>query len=250
MERTSILSLIPPPLAGDARVRALLLAFGQALDEMDAQDLMLMDPSSVREDVLPYLAYEHSLNEFVGPGLPVPVIRTMIEHAWDLHEPKGYGAGIVGGIKMLGYRATLTQWWEETPPGIRGTHRIEVPVENPLWPDRPLDGVDEVRAIWRMIHAMQRWSQDHGLRIASEVQAARRVGVAVQTMISIQIEPWTVTVPEISTPLHAVAGVITSWQISIAAPIQTAHLLHDGARLTHAGRGLVVSVSSLPGETP
>ncbi|CAA0086855.1 Uncharacterised protein [Starkeya nomas] len=207
-ERTSILQLIPPPMARDARVRALLLAFEAALDEMDAPDLMLLDPATVREEALPSLSYEHSLDEFVGPGLPPPVVRTMIERAWDLHEPKGYGVGIVGGIEMLGYRAELIQWWQTSPQGIRGTHEIEVPVDEPIWPDRPLDGVEEVRAIWRMIHAMQRWSQDHGLRIVSEAEVARPIGIGVLTAAHIQIEPYAETVPEIPAPVFAGVGLV------------------------------------------
>lgn len=214
-ERTSILALIPPPMARDARVRGLLLAFEQALDEMDAADLMLMDPAGVREEALPYLAYEHSLGEFVGPGLPTPVIRTMINGAWDLHEPKGYGAGIISGIAMLGYAATLIQWWEETPPAIRGTHRIEVNVDQPLWPDRPLDGIEAVRAIWRMIHAMQRWSQDHALRIVAVSQVSRPVGVGVLTASRIQIEPWTPASPEIGSTMIAAAAIVIGGRIQI-----------------------------------
>ncbi|MCJ8142979.1 phage tail protein I [Ancylobacter sp. A5.8] len=215
MERVSILKLIPPPLARDERVRALLLAFEQALDELDATDLMLMDPATVREGALPYLAYEHSLDEFVGPGLPPPIIRQMIERAWDLHEPKGYGAGILSGIAMLGYEADLTQWWQESPPGVRGTHRIEVDVDQPLWPDQPLDGIEAVRAIWRMIHAMQRWSQDHGLRVVSEIAAPRPIGVAVLTAAHVQIEPFEPSTPEILTTSCSGVGIVMGLSLSV-----------------------------------
>ncbi|HEY9215906.1 MAG TPA: phage tail protein I [Ancylobacter sp.] len=206
--RASILDLIPPPLKGDARVRALLAAFEAALDEQDAPDLMMLASDDVREEVLPYLGYEHSLDEFVGPGLPPPVIRQMIAKAWNLHEPKGYGEGVVGGIEMLGYLATLIQWWEESPQAVRGTHRIEVPVDKPLWPDRPLSGAEETRAIWRMIHAMQRWSQDHALRIISEAEVARPIGVGVLTGAVVQIEPFEPGVPEIPAPLYAGVGIV------------------------------------------
>ncbi|MDR6952690.1 phage tail P2-like protein [Ancylobacter sp. 3268] len=214
-ERVSILKLIPPPLAADERVRALLGAFEAALDELDAPDLMLLDPADVREEALPYLAYEHSLGEFVGPGLPTPIIRDMILNAWKLHEPKGYGVGIVGGIAMLGYDAELFQWWQESPKGIRGTHHIEVPINEPLWPGAELTGTEEVRAIWRMIHAMQRWSQDHGLRITSEAEVSQPVGVGVLSATSIQIEPWTPEAPEVSSTVTAGVGLLAGWRISI-----------------------------------
>lgn len=217
MARTPIAALIPPPLKGDARVRALLEAFAACLDEMEDWSLILLDPAAAPDTALPALTYEHSLDEFIGPeGLPVAAIRSLINRAWDLHEPKGYAEGVEGGVAMLGYPATLTQWWQETPPAIRGTHRIEVRTDRPLWPGQPPAGPGSVKAIWRMIHAMQRWSQDHAVRLVSEAPVSGKVAVGVLTARRVQIEPFDPGIPEVSTGVHAGAGIVTGRQITVS----------------------------------
>lgn len=216
MARTPITALIPPPLATDARVRALVEAFGACMDEMEDRALIFLSIETAPDATLPALAYEHSLSEFVGPeGLPVEAVRTLIARAWDLHEPKGYAEGVEGGVAMLGYPATLTQWWQETPPAVRGTHRIEVRLDQPLIPGQPPAGPGAVRAIWRMIHAMQRWSQDHAVRLASEAQTTVRVGVAVATALRMQIEPFDEGVPEVETRIGVGAGIVIGRVITI-----------------------------------
>lgn len=188
---SDITALIPPPLAKDARVVALLTAFERALDHITDAPMVMLDPVTAPESVLPYLAVEHSLDEFVGgDGLPVDVMRDMIARAWDLHEPKGYAAGVTGAIAMLGWPAELTQWWEESPQAARGTHKIDVRVDNPLWPDQPSASLASARAIWRMIHAMQRWSQDHTLRLSVDAPGRLRVGASVATAATITVAPF------------------------------------------------------------
>ncbi|MFG1409523.1 phage tail protein I [Xanthobacter sp. VTT E-85241] len=217
MARVPVTSLIPPPLSGDARVRALLQVFGELLDEMEDWALILLDPATVPDVVLPALTYEHSLDEFVGAeGLPVLVIRDMIARAWDLHEPKGYAEGVEGGVAMLGYPATLVQWWQEAPQAIRGTHRIEVRTDQPLWPGQPPAGPGTVRAIWRMVRAMQRWSQDHAVQLISEASVATKVGVGVLAAVRMQIEPFDPGIQEVSTGVQAGVGIVTGHLIIVS----------------------------------
>jgi|GEM_PF-3436674 len=210
-----IISLIPPPLRNDARVIALLSAFEAVLNEMDDRALLMLNPANVPEFVMPYLSYEHSLDEFIGPGLPVAVIRTMIADAWNLHEPKGYQEGIEGGVAMLGYAASLVSWWQENPKAKRGTHRIEVPIDKPIWPDQPPASRETIRAIWRMIHAMQRWSQDHALQIISEATAPVVAAAAVRTGFVLQVEPYDPGPLDVPVPIRAGVGIIISRTLTI-----------------------------------
>lgn len=189
MSEADIIRLIPPPLARDARVVALLTAFAAALDCITDRATVMLDPAEVPEGVLPHLSIEHSLNEFITPALPAPAIRTLIARAWELHEPKGYVEGIVGGLDMLGYRAAVTQWWQQTPQARRGTHRVDAWVGEPLWPGWRPGSADAVRAILQMIHAMQRWSQDHTLRLVSESRAAVHCIAGVRVGVTITIAP-------------------------------------------------------------
>lgn len=217
MARAPITSLIPPPLATDARVRALVEAFGACMDEMEDWALILLSIETAPDATLPALAYEHSLSEFVGPeGLPVDAVRTLVARAWDLHEPKGYAEGVEGGVAMLGYPAELTQWWQETPPAARGTHRIEVRLDQPLIPGQPPASSGSVRAIWRMIAAMQRWSQDHALRLASEAPVTTRVGAGVTLAQWIRVEPFDPGIPEVSTGITAAVGVTVARKLLIS----------------------------------
>lgn len=243
---STVIGLIPPPLRGDARVTALMLAFEDALDELTARDLMLLDPADVREEALPYLAWEHSLDEFTGGDpLPVETVRDMIANAWDLHEPKGYAVGVEGAIATLGWNAELTQWWQEQPQAIRGTHRIDVRLDQPLRAGLSA-GPGTVRSIWRMIHAMQRWSQDHALRVMVEAEVASTVGIGVLTAARIQIEPYVPEVPEVTSTSTTGVGFVLGWQIDILAPATTVPLTHTGRRLVHHDRPLTVTVLGDP----
>lgn len=215
-----IVSLIPPPLRNDARVKALLSAFEAELDAMDNRALLMLDPASAPELVLPYLSFETSLDEFIGPRLPVDTIRTLIANAWRLHEPKGYQDGIEGGIAMLGLAATLISWWQENPKRRRGTHRIEIPIDRPIWPDRTEIGAEDMSAIWRMIHAMQRWSQDHALQLVSEASVPVTVAVAVGTGLTLQIEPFDPGPVEVTTSARAGVGIIVSRTLTIEGRLQ------------------------------
>lgn len=210
-----IVSLIPPPLRNDARVKALLSAFEAELDAMDNRALLMLDPASVPELVLPYLSFETSLDEFIGPRLPVETIRTLIANAWRLHEPKGYQDGIEGGIAMLGLAATLISWWQENPKRRRGTHRIEIPIDRPIWPDRTEIGAEDMSAIWRMIHAMQRWSQDHALQIVSEASGTIAVAACAHTGFCIQIEPFDPGPIEADATIRARIGIVVSTTVTV-----------------------------------
>lgn len=217
MSKTPIVSLIPPPLAKDERVRALLQAFADVLDEMEDKALLMLEASDVPEHVLPYLTFEHSLDEFIGSGLPASVIRRMIANAWDLHEPKGYQEGVEGGVAMLGLQAHLIQWFQETPKARRGTHRIEVPIDKPIWPNRPEINADDIRAVWRMVHAMQRWSQDHAVQVLVEATVPVTTAVAVGTVLTMQIDPYDPGPVEVETSARVGAGVILSRTVTIEA---------------------------------
>lgn len=243
MASSSITALIPPPLAADARVRALIEAFGACMDDMEDRAAILLSIADAPDAALPALAYEHSLSEFIGPGgLPVATVRTLIARAWDLHEPKGYAEGVEGGVALLGYPATLTQWWQQTPQGIRGTHRIEVRIDQPLWPGQPPASAGTVGAIWRMVHAMQRWSQDHAVRIVSVADVSQPIGVGVLTANIIQVEPWTPAVPEVAAPLYAAAAIIAGWRLTVDAPVETAPLYwHDAPIHLDEDRFLAIS---------
>ncbi len=214
---TPIASLIPPPLRKDARVVALLSAFETVLEEMDDRALLMLDSWTVPEFVLPYLSYEHSLEEFIGPRLPVSTIRTLIANAWKLHEPKGYQDGIEGGIAMLGLAASLVSWWQENPKARRGTHRIEIPIDKPIWPDRAAITTEDVRAIWRMIHAMQRWSQDHAAQLLIESKGTVSVAAGVQTGLVMSIDAYDPGPVEVEAPARVGVGIVLSRTITVEA---------------------------------
>lgn len=252
MSRPGVASLIPPPLARDARVVALLTAFEQALDDLTDRAIVMLDPAAVPESILPYLAVEHSLEEFIGSGLPTDVIRTLILRAWELHEPKGYVEGIVGGIGMLGYPASITQWWQEEPQAPRGTHRIDVPIDKPLWPGQPPASADTVRAVWRMIHAMQRWSQDHGIRLETEAPVDIGIGAGVLTAGILTISPYDPGPVAVDSRQRAGAGMLAGFVVSIDGwrdrPAPSALLIGGRAIAIH-GRTITFGTRN-SGETP
>jgi phage tail protein, P2 protein I family len=217
---TDIRALIPPPLATDERVKALLLSFESILKSQENKTLLMLEAETVPEQALPYLTFEHSLSEFIGSRLPVANIREMIANAWRLHEPKGYQEGVEGGVAMLGYETRLIQWWQESPQKQRGTHRIEINIDKPLWTDADPVSKETVRAIWRMIHAMQRWSQGHGLQLVVEAEIKQSTAVAVRSGFIVQIEPYDPGPVEVDTSLRSGTGIIFSFNMQIEGYIK------------------------------
>lgn len=163
-ERRFPQTLIAPGI-NDERSRAILSAFEAMANAFDFSALLMRRSSEIPDEALPLAIHDFSLSEFVPEdGLPVPVIRKLIDEAWSLHEMQGTDRGVLLGQSMLGIDADVTQWWQENPPAKPHTHVIEA---NPpqIYEDEPGYGEKTFRAIGHMVDVTKRWSQQSCYRL-------------------------------------------------------------------------------------
>lgn len=188
LERTT------PTQAKDIRGKAFLSAVNRMLGDRPLPGPHMRDPETCPAEILPALVAEYSMEEFIEPGLPVHVVRRILKNRWALQSGEGYDSGVKLGLELLGMRASIVQWHEMQPKGAANTHRIDVFMEDVLWPDD--DGyfsTKQVTAMWRMIAATKRWSQESELRVGVETRPQCSCGaypaMRIVAMASTDIPP-------------------------------------------------------------
>ena len=181
--------LIPPGI-NDARTRWLWGAFDAAVEQFDFHRLLMRTSAEMTSAMLPVAVWELSLEEFWDPeGLPETIARGMIDRAYELHAKKGTDEGVLLGLELLGYRARIVHWWQMSPRGHHDTHRVEVEVRAPLYPDHEPISERTQAQITRMIDATKRWSQDTWLRLALTTDGPERVAVATVSGAAATLRP-------------------------------------------------------------
>lgn len=172
--------LTPPSLRDGHRPYVLQTArIGH--DPNEVKRLFQRDPDSAPSETLPLLIVEHSLEEFIEPGLSEDAQRALLKAAPRLHQIKGKPPGIKYALDALGIHADFVDWFEASPEAPRGTHEITAYVSDQLFPGHQLLSPKAVRQIWRLIDEMKRWSQKTYLKVGErfstdiQVRAATRL---------------------------------------------------------------------------
>ncbi len=179
------------------------------MDEMEDWSLILLSIETAPEATLPrWPMNTRSPSLSARKGCPCPPCAHSSPAPGICTNPRGMRRGSRAAWPCWAIRRPLTQWWQETPPAPRGTHRIEVRLDQTADTGPAARQPRAVRAIWRMIHAMQRWSQDHAVRLVSEAQTAVRAGVGVNCAVRIQIEPFDEGIPEVAAQISVGAGLV------------------------------------------
>lgn len=158
---------ILPPSIADRRGRAFAEALRQAFDQPDFKTLLFERIDSVPDEVLPFLIREFSIEEFVEPGMTPAMIRRLLKGSYELHASKGFVFGVRRGWRMLGIDVvSWVQWFQTTPKGAPGTHKITVRVSEEIISGEGVALSERVqRALARMAEGMKRKSQDLAIRV-------------------------------------------------------------------------------------
>jgi phage tail P2-like protein len=155
-----------PAQAKDIRGTAFLKALSEVLGLRIVAGPHSRDPETCSSEVLPALIAEYSMEEFIDPALPDALKRDILKNRWLLQSLEGKDAGVKLGLNLLGADVTITQWHEMEPQGAANTHRIDVMVEDAIWPEEDgRFGARQISAMWRMINRTKRHSQGTELRI-------------------------------------------------------------------------------------
>ncbi|MFC3338147.1 phage tail protein I [Paracandidimonas soli] len=80
-------------------------------------------------DFLPYLAWEVSVDRW-SDAWPEATKRQVIKESFYVHKRKGTIASLRRVVEPFGYLLKVVEWFQETPPGPRGTFRLDIGVNN------------------------------------------------------------------------------------------------------------------------
>lgn len=210
-------SRILPPSIADKRGRAFVETMRQALDDPDFKVLLFERIDNVPDGVLPHLVREFSIEEFVEPDMTPAIIRRLLKASYGLHARKGYVDGVRTGLAMLGVDiASWAQWFQQTPAGAPGTHRVRLVVREEIIAGEGVALSGRVQqTLFRMAEGMKRKSQDIGFSIA--VDRARLpvfVGMAVRSRIRMRPMALPVTLITSATPVFVGAVIRTRLRTS------------------------------------
>lgn len=85
----------------------------------------LHDPDRCPELLLPYLAWERSVDRW-DDAWPERTKREVIKASTFIHRRKGTIGALRRVVEPLGYLIRIVEWWETNPPGPRGTFELEI----------------------------------------------------------------------------------------------------------------------------
>lgn len=117
-----------PLLPGNATALERLAT--QALAEIERVPVPIRDlvsPERCPVALLPYLAWAFSVDRWEA-GWSEATKRQVIRSAWFVHAHKGTLGSLRRVVEPLGYRIRVTEWWQTTPTGPRGTFALELRV--------------------------------------------------------------------------------------------------------------------------
>jgi len=169
-------------------VQALADAAARHLDEPDFRLVMAELIDTAPTVSLPALVRELSLEDIIEPGMAEPVIRRLLKRFYELHAKKGYIDGVRLVLALLGAKCGWTQWFEQSPKGAPGTHRVIVYPQEAVF-----DAQDELldlrtqSLVRRAISNYKRESQFIGLYLGLSHQATVRPAFVTQQSKCIRV---------------------------------------------------------------
>ncbi|END5526326.1 phage tail protein I [Vibrio vulnificus] len=111
-----------PPSASSVE-RALEQVFWEEIQLIERDIRSFLNPWECREDLLPYLAWELSVDDW-NDDWDESIKRGVCFNALTVHAYKGTRGGVEYALDALGVTAELVEWFEATPPLKKG--RFEV----------------------------------------------------------------------------------------------------------------------------
>lgn len=166
-------NLLPP------NTPALVHAFdGISAERIDAIPLPLRDlwnPWVCPIELLPWLAWALSVDEW-EENWPEQVKRQVVAKSIQVHLHKGTYGAVEDAIAVLGIRVDLSEWFDQSPPGQRGTMQLTA------WVNQNLTGEDAVMTpelyeqLKRAVDAVKRCGIHYDFRVGAAYE--NRIGMA------------------------------------------------------------------------
>lgn len=198
--------------------------------------LDMIDPSAIETiwdaarcpaSMLPWLAWAVSVDVWDG-GWSEAVQRAVIAASMDVHRLKGTRAAVMAALSAMTLDSSVVEWWEQAPPGRRGTYIVTVMATDASTGDvlaQARRGLAAVRAAKPKSRAMSG-------RIAVTTTASLRIG-AVQRIGGVVRHPRRVAEDQSQAAMvwigahQRVGGRVTHPRAAPPEPIWLDHLRWD-----------------------
>lgn len=119
------MSELLPPSATQLERR--FATVGAAISDIPVPLATLMNPDTIRLDLLPWLAWHLGIDAWENTW-PEAQRRDVVRNAIQFARQKGTIAAVRRAIAPIGELIEVIEWWQETPPARRGTFRMRVGV--------------------------------------------------------------------------------------------------------------------------
>lgn len=184
------------------------------------------DPDTCPVHLLPYLAAAWSVDHW-NPAWPEAVKREVIKRSPEVHRLKGTRRAMRRALDALGLRASITEWWQQTPVGQPYTFKVRALAVERLFGGGPLITEALQRDALAMIKAVKpvsRWfSFEVGVGTTAAVQIAARSRAAQITRNAANARPVTIIGRSIGIAARSRVAAVTVAS-AVAAPIATARV--------------------------
>lgn len=135
----------------------------------------LISPTRCPVALLPYLAWAISVDRW-EESWSEATKRQVIASSYYVHAHKGTIGSLRRVVEPLGYLIRVTEWWEETPPAVPGTFKLDIGVLDSGITDEMYESlvllIDDAKPVSRHLT---------GLAISLEVRGAAYVAaVAIE----------------------------------------------------------------------
>lgn len=162
------------------------IALSRTLDRVTDLRLdyrILKNPDTCPAGFLPYLAFDHNTPLWDGDWTEAQK-RRFIKALQKAYSLAGSDEGVVYALSLIGIRAQITQWYDQTPKGAKGTHRITVAfAENTGVEDSELLSGQRLKNAKAMIGAFKRRTAHYTLEASIGATVPMQIGAA-QTITS------------------------------------------------------------------
>lgn len=107
-----------------------LAQVGSDIEHLDANVIVRVTRiGDAPVDFLPYLAWEVSVDRW-SEAWSEETKRQVIKESFYVHKRKGTIASLRRVVEPFGYLLKVVEWFQEAPPGPRGTFRLDIGVNN------------------------------------------------------------------------------------------------------------------------
>lgn len=161
----------------DERNRAVLRTLSAEMETTEVKATLITDPYTVDAKLLPFLVMEHSLEEYLTPGINEMSIRRLIDFAPEIHAQKGLISGVRKALSAINVSLTWIQWWETEPKGHHNTHLVGAFFDEPFLEGGQIGDERHRQAVSRIVDATKRWSQDIAISFGIRSKVESYLGV-------------------------------------------------------------------------